>query len=146
MPDYCPSGLAAEDMSQKNYGNALLQVLDLAAKNAVLPLPDRDILWCLATHYSDGQFMITATLLITSSLQSDVEGVVSSWEYHSTPSSPHVIDLPALSTLERLTMEALADPKASMGYELPKTYMDIDPFETFKKFYRVFPHFSRVEV
>ena len=60
--------------------------------------------------------------------------------------APHRIDLPALSTLERLTMESNVDAKTMMGFELPKSDMGENPFEVFKKFYRIYPHFSRVEL
>jgi hypothetical protein len=33
-----------------------------------------------------------------------------------------------------------------LDFELPVSDMGEDPFETFKKFYRIYPHFSRVEL
>ena len=43
-------------------------------------------------------------------------------------------------------MESSEDPKVRLGFELPKSEMGEDPFLAFQKFYRVFPHFSRVEL
>lgn len=50
------------------------------------------------------------------------------------------------STLERLTMESNDDAQAMMGFELPTSNMGENPFDVFKKFYRIYPHFSRVEL
>lgn len=57
-----------------------------------------------------------------------------------------ILDLPALSTLERLTMESADDAQIKMGFTLPKSDMGEYPFDVFKKFYRIYPHFSRVEL
>jgi hypothetical protein len=43
-------------------------------------------------------------------------------------------------------MESNADARVKMGFELPKSDMGEDPFTVFKKFYRIYPHFSRVEL
>ena len=44
------------------------------------------------------------------------------------------------------TMESNADAKARLEFELPTSDMGTDPFEVFKKFYRIHPHFSRMEL
>ena len=75
-----------------------------------------------------------------------IEQLVKGWEFYSTTDAPHRLDLPALSTLERLTMESNDDAKTKLGFELPNSDMGTDPFEVFKKFYRIYPHFSRVEL
>lgn len=141
-----PNDLAADGMKQKNFGNSLLYALKLAVEREVLSFRDRQIVWALATHYSDGQAMVTATLIICEADDKSVEELVQGWEFYSTADAPHRVDLPALSTLERLTMESSVDAKAYMGFELPKSDMDENPFEVFRKFYRIYPHFSRVEL
>lgn len=146
LADYCPADLGPGDMSQKEYGKTLLRILCLAGEKAALSVRNRSVVWCLATQYSDGQFMVTATVLIAEEEGIDVEELVDNWEFRSIPEEPHIIDLPALSMLERLTMESFNDPREKLGYDLPTSYMKRDPFETFKKFYRVFPHFTRVEI
>ena len=141
-----PNDLAADGMKQKNFGKSLLYALKLAVEREVLSFRDRQIVWALATHYSDGQAMVTATLIICEADDKSVEELVQGWEFYSTADAPHRVDLPALSTLERLTMESSVDAKAYMGFELPKSDMDENPFEVFRKFYRIYPHFSRVEL
>ncbi|MEI7456138.1 MAG: O-methyltransferase [Nitrosomonadales bacterium] len=141
-----PIDLTDAGLTFKTYGKTVLRVLYLAVQREILSLKDRKVVWCLATHYADGQPMVTATLLICSAEDTLTETLIKEWEYYSEPSSPLLLDMPALSTLERLSMESSEDPKVRLGFALPKTEMGEDPFLSFKKFYRVFPHFSRVEL
>jgi len=90
--------------------------------------------------------MATAAMVVVADSDSVICSLLSGWEFRSLPAEPLVLDMPALSTLERLTMEAYEDPKLRMPFPLPQTAMGQDPFQAFKKFYRVFPHFSRVEL
>ncbi|HEX5751044.1 MAG TPA: O-methyltransferase [Archangium sp.] len=141
-----PSGLTADGMSFKKYGPSLLRALKLAVDNEALSFRDRRIVWALATHYADGQAMVTAALVVAPKDDTGIEELVKSWEFYTTTDAPHRLDLPALSTLERLTMESNGNAEAVMGFELPKSDMGENPFEVFKKFYRIYPHFSRVEL
>lgn len=141
-----PSGLTAEGMTLKMYGPSLLRALKLAVDNEVLSFRDRRIVWALATHYADGQAMVTAALVVAPKDDTSIEDVVKGWEFYTTTDAPHRLDLPALSTLERLTMESNDDAKTKLGFELPTSDMGTNPYEVFKKFYRIYPHFSRVEL
>ncbi|MDH4185911.1 MAG: hypothetical protein OEV08_02835 [Nitrospira sp.] len=141
-----PSELAADGMTQKYFGKSLLHALFLAVEKEVLSYRDRRIVWALATHYADGQAMVTAALVICEKDDESVEELVKGWEFYTTVNAPHRLDLPALSTFERLTMESDINAKAKMGFELPESDMGENPFEVFKKFYRIYPHFSRVEI
>ena len=141
-----PSGLLPDAMTHRNFGPSLLEALRLCAEREILDHPERKLVWALATHYSDGQAMITATAVVVSDGDQEVQSIVESWPYFSTPSEPLRLDVPALSTIERLTMESTANPKERMGYELPVSDMGEDPFEAFKRFYRVYPHFARVDL
>lgn len=141
-----PSGLPAEGMTQKNYGASLLRVLKLAVAKEALNFRDRCVVWALATHYKDGQPMVTATLVVCAADDTDTKDLVTGWEFCSTTDAPHRLDLPALSTLERLTMESSEDAREVLGFKLPASDMGEDPFSVFKKFYRIYPHFSRVEL
>ena len=141
-----PSGLTPDGMTFKTYGPSLLRALKLAVDNEVLSFRDRHIVWALGTHYADGQAMVTAALVVAPNDDAALDELVQSWEFHTTTDAPHRLDLPALSTLERLTMESNGDAEAVMDFELPRSDMGEDPFEVFKKFYRIYPHFSRVEL
>ncbi len=141
-----PSGLIADGMKQENFGKSLLHALKLAVEKEALSFRDRRIVWALATHYADGQAMVTAALVVCQNNDKSIEESVKAWEFHATTDAPHRVDLPALSTLERLTMESNGDAQDKMGFELPTSNMGENPYEVFKKFYRIYPHFSRVEL
>jgi len=146
LADLCPSDVTPADMSFKRYGPTLLRAIKLAVDNEVLSYRDRSIVWALATHYADGQAMVTAALIVAPRDDTGIGEVVKGWEFYATTDAPHRVDLPALSTLERLTMESNSNAENVMGFMLPKSDMGEDPFEVFKKFYRIYPHFSRVEL
>jgi len=141
-----PNGLAPDGMTQKSFGQSLLCALKLAVEKEVLSFRDRRVVWALATHYADGQAMVTAALVVCESGDDSVEELVTGWEFYAPADAPHRVDLPALSSLERLTMESDLDAKTKMGFELPESDMGENPFDVFKKFYRIYPHFSRVEL
>lgn len=144
-----PSGLAAESMTTQNFGPTLLQVLKLAVEKQALGFTDRRIVWALATHYADDQPMVTATLIVCHPGDTSAETLAKKWEFYSTPDTPHTIELPALSSLERLTMECKSNAQKILGFDLAKVMeskLGVSPIEVFKKFYRFYPHFSRVEL
>jgi Putative O-methyltransferase len=141
-----PSGLTADGMTYKNFGKSVLHALELAVEKEVLSHRDREAVWALATHYADGQPMVTAAVVVSAPDNPTAAELVKVWEFYTTPEKPHLLDMPALSTLERLTMESTQDPRERLGFDLPKSDMGDDPFAAFKKFYRIYPHFSRVEL
>ena len=145
LGDIVPIDLKPSDMNRRNFGISLLKTL----RNAIdgkMSRTDRRAVWALATHYADGQPMVTATVVVCEKKNESVDRVVSSWEHMSGPESPLVLDMPVLSTLERLTLQSCEDPKDELEFELPDSDMGRDPFISFKKYYRFFPHFSRVEL
>ena len=131
-----PSTGTAQASPTKQFFVSML-TRDISLADAILDLLDN----CL-----DGAMRLTAALVICKNDDKAVEELVKGWEFYATADAPHRLDLPALSTLERLTMESNVDAKTKMGFELPKSDMGEDPFEVFKKFYRIYPHFSRVEL
>lgn len=144
-----PAGLTADAMTHKKYGPTLLQVLKLAVEKQALSFTDRQIIWALSTHYADDQPMVTAALIVVPREDQVTESLVEGWEFHSTPENPHRLELPALSSLERLTMESNNNSNKKLGFDLAKVIeskLGVDPVEVFKKFYRLYPHFSRVEL
>lgn len=141
-----PSGLSPEGMTHKTYGSSILRVVKLAVEKEALNFRDRQVVWSLATHYKDGQAMVTAALVVCPADDNSIRDILDGWEFRSTPDAPHRLDMPALSTLERLTMESDDDARAKLAFSLPKSDMGEDPIDVFKKFYRIYPHFSRVEL
>ena len=146
IPDGVPSDVEPADMTNRRFGAALLQSVNLAMQRYLEGVPNRKVIWALATHYSDGQAMATATVVVTDDNGGDLPAIIDAWPFASAPSEPLVLDLPALSTLERLTLERSDDPRNVLGYHLPGARLKADPFEAFLQFYRVFPHFARVDL
>ncbi len=144
MGSMFPSGTKPEGMTLKNFGNTILKALFVAVERGAVSLPDRKIIWALATHYADGQPMVTATLVIVVSDDVNTGELVRKWKYYSNPSDPLKIDMPSLSTKERIWMESHSSLKDELNYELPTSRLEQDPFKSFRRFYRVFPHFARV--
>lgn len=141
-----PSETRPEGMTFKNFGSTILRALYVAVERVAVNFKDRKVVWALSTHYADGQPMTTATLIIVDHEDSVTGELVAAWKYHSTPMNPLKIDMPALSTKERIIMESSHAPEEEMRYELPISDLGQNPFEAFRRFYRVFPHFARVDL
>ena len=146
IPDGVSTAITPDDMTHQRFGGALLRSVNLAMQRDLESARDRRVIWALCTHYSDGQAMVTATAIVADSDDRDLATLVAEWPFASAPDEPLVIDLPALSTLERLTLERSADPRNALGYELQGARLNEDPFDAFSRFYRVFPHFARVDI
>lgn len=144
--DYYPVELSPDDMKHRNYGRSILKVLQLSVENVSLAASDRKILWAFATHYLDGQPMVTATLIIVNPKDKKITRILRNWEFYTESKNPHIIALPALSTIERLTMESNDNPRDILGYDLPELDLGGNPYQLFKKYYRVFPHFARIDL
>ena len=142
----CPAGLLPSDMEYRNYGPSLLEALRLCAERQILDRLDRKLVWALATHYADGQPMVTATAIVVARADVEIKTIVEAWPYFAEPKNPLRLDMPALSTLERLIMESNQNPQEKMDYELPQSDMGENPFDAFRRFYRVYPHFARVDL
>lgn len=141
-----PSETKPEGMTFQNFGNTILKALFVAVERVGVNFKDRKVVWALATHYADGQPMVTASLIIVDREDVTTGELVGKWKYFSTPSNPLKIDMPALSTKERILMESSQSPEDVLRYELPTSDLGQNPFEAFRRFYRVFPHFARVDL
>jgi hypothetical protein len=146
MGSFYPSSVNYEGMKSTEYGRSILRSLKIAVDQEVLRHASRKVVWALSTHYADGQAMATATLIVCQESDTKVESVVHEWAYLSTPSNPLTIDLPVLSAFERLTIEADPSAHEKLNYSLPASHLGGDPLSNFRKFYRIYPHFSRVEL
>ena len=146
MGSFYPSSVNFEGMKSTEYGRSILRSLKIAVDQEVLRHAGRKVVWALSTHYADGQAMATATLIVCQESDTKVESVVHEWAYLSTPSNPLTIDLPVLSAFERLTIEADPSAHEKLNYSLPASHLGGDPLSNFRKFYRIYPHFSRVEL
>lgn len=146
LGDLVPNSLDPSSMVAKEFGGALLKILQFSVDRAFKHSRDRVIQWALATHYADGQPMVTATAIINKVGDTKIQDLVERWEYVSLPLSPLKLDLPSLSTKERIHLESKIQKGTEMTYTIPKGKLGEDPVECFEKFYRVFPHFGSVDI
>jgi hypothetical protein len=146
MGSFCPNFITFEGMKSKQYGRSILCALKIAVEQEVLKHAERKVVWALSTHYADGQAMVTATIIVCEEADTQVESLVQEWSYCSAPTNPLPIDLPVLSAFERLTIEADLNAHTKLNYSLPVSPLAGDPLTDFRKFYRIYPHFSRVEL
>jgi len=143
---FCPSDLEPSDMTRRAFGKAVLKALKLAVEKEALS-HDREVVWPLFTHYADGQPMVTATALILDAKEGNpILKVIDEWEFYSHVDSPHTLALPALSTRERLIMESSDNPKIALGYKLPSNELEKDPYDSFAQYYRIYPHYTKIDL
>ncbi len=145
MSELFLGGLTPEDITRRKLGHGLLRLIEAVVVEKNLLNSDRRVVWALSTCYSDGQPMATTTVVVCPKEEYRVDAMIHDWEYARPPDNALIIDMPTLSTLERLTMESSEIPEDLMRFTLPRSSMGEDPYESFRKFYRMFPHFSRVE-
>ncbi len=146
LGDFVPNSLEPSSMVAKEFGGALLKILQFSVDREFKHSRDRVIHWALATHYADGQPMVTATAILTGLDDTKIKDLIERWEYASLPSSPLKLDLPSLSTKERIHLESKIQKGTEMTYTIPKGKLGEDPVECFEKFYRIFPHFGSVDI
>lgn len=143
--DLFPNNVSPDSMSRREYGKVLLRILKIAVDKETMG-GSLNVIWALATHYADISPMVTATAVVCrQKFHEEIKNIIDNWEYASDPRNPLLLDIPVLSTLERITMAASRNPRSKMKFHLGSGNMGLDPFEAYEKFYRVLPHFSRVD-
>lgn len=140
-----PNEVTAKDMSRVEYGRILLKTLRFAVDRELLQTRSRRVEWLLATHYADGQPMVTATLVVLP-VSIPVALTMNTWPFYTQPDSPLVLDMPVLSSRERLALEANGAPDNFFQFKLPTSGLAKDAYASFRQFYRIYPHFAKVDL
>lgn len=150
-----PQGVKDDDFKADRYPTLLLKATNLAANRGVnhsglivQPLT--------AFRYSDSTTMLTATAIILDPTKLDVanfpaESRLCYWPFASLDwKYPYEIDLPVLSSRERMALESL-QPDGTVPQALEKFGSIIGPngithsaISSFWKYYRVYPEFVKV--
>lgn len=145
MGGLTPNDSDARDMTRSMFGRILLKSVQFAVDRELLQVRNRRIEWLLATHYADGQPMASATLIV---LPTSVPFpmTMSSWPFSTQPNSPLVLDMPILSSRERLALESSGAPDNFFDYRLPTSGLVEDSYASFRRFYRIYPHFAKVDL
>lgn len=157
LGNYLPAGTEPEHMVRAGFGRVLLSALRLAVERR-LESGSAEFIGVCSSLYSDGQPMVTATGVVVSKGERESfirRTCLPGWEFFRAEWwTPEVIDLPDLSTRERLTIEQAlhaqekSDIDALLGFGLPKSELssDGDSFAVYRRFYRLYPHFARIDL
>lgn len=151
----CPTTLKDSDFRANQYPTILLQALKLAAIRATnhSPLVVQPL---SAFTYSDGTTMLTATGIVLDSSKLKIEEFptdsrIAHWPFASIDwKRPHEIDLPTLSSRERLALESL-QPNGTVDAARNILKDAIGPdgitekaVRSYGTFYRIYPEFVRI--
>lgn len=144
----------ADEITYRNFGQLLLRSLKYSL-DKVLEGTGVSFLGINSYSYSDGQPMVTVTGVSVD--DGDVEPFIAETKVHEWPfyskdwAVPQKIDLPVLSTKERIelqrAMNSSDDPQ--LDYSLPEGRILKSPGEmlsAFERFYRVTPAFAKVDI
>ncbi len=145
MGGLTPNDSRPENMARSTFGKTLLKSVRFAVDRELLQVRNRRIEWLLATHYADGQPMVTATLIVLPNTVS-LPMTMSSWPFYTQPDTPLVLDMPMLSSRERLALEASGAPDDFFPFKLPTTGLAADSYASFRQFYRIYPHFAKIDL
>lgn len=140
-----PQSIKEDDVKRKQYGKLILKTLKISMERRILEMKDRYPFWVLAVNYADGQPMVTATLIIVPKEDTEIKALMQDWDYYSTPDHPLYIDIPTLSSKERIALETSEDISSALPHDLPKGALSLSPLEMFQKFYRVYPNFAKID-
>jgi hypothetical protein len=144
----------AREITYKNFGRLLLRSLKYSLDKS-LEGTGVSFLGISSYSYSDGQPMVTVTGVSID--DGDVESFlaeskVEQWPFYSKDwMVPETIDLPLLSTQERIELQRAMNSSEinRLNYSLPSGRILKKPEEmlsAFKRFYRVTPAFAKVDI
>lgn len=157
VPRYVPASIVSEDMRASHYPITLMKALQRSIELA--RVPKGIIVQPLASFvYTDTHQMLTVTGVLLRT--EDVDDFFEKTRLRSWPSvnlswtdPPRIISVPELSLRERLRLESMM-PKASaddliaaLGYQITDNqHATREMMESFKKYYRMLPQYTRVVV
>lgn len=102
-----PDSTATPPTTEPGYSALLVRLLEIAAQQALPSSSERTFLPVSSFRYSDGTPMVTVTGLVTrKSAIADIKKVFGGWQFtNHTWAGPRLIDVPTLSTKERLHLQ-----------------------------------------
>jgi len=149
-----PNQTARPNWASGNFANLLQQMLRIATQQA-LPAQSTNLAFhpVSSFFYSDGTWMLTLTGVVWNRSDNAVEQAFNDWEFSNlTWARPSLIDIPDLSTKERLKLQHCLPCGTTPGVvlhteldylideDVPKTEAAL---EQYAAFHRYFPYFLR---
>lgn len=157
LQGYFPNDATKEEMAWRSFGKVLLRAVRVAVHEQ-LKGSGAEFLGISSFLYSDGQPMVTVTGAVVRPGETEAflaRNALKSWDfYRSDWWLPRVIDMPLLSTRERLVLErglhdaATTSVRDMLGFDLPNGALvsSTDVLEMCRRFYRLYPQFAKVDL
>lgn len=178
LPKPPSNGLSAWEKFQRDYGQILpkskqetdierlipflklLQKMFKIASQQVLPASGESVFQLLdSVHYNDQTEMLSLTGMVCNKKQvSDVRQWFKNWAFRNLDwkaKAPRKIDVPILSTKERLHLEKYLPTKAktgrslarALGYRIDKSASGhLEKLKQYEEFYPYYPYFARISL
>lgn len=136
----------------------LLQKMTQIASQKALPASGESIFQILdSSHYSDQTHMLSITGIVCNKREvSEIQQWFKNWHFVNLKwNDPRRIDVPTLSTKERLYLEKYLPTKAktgrslsrALGYKIDNSYREhIEKLKQYEEFYQYYPYFARVSI
>jgi hypothetical protein len=155
LGEFMPGDLAAEKLDEEGVAKVLSQAYGIAANQAVPPSSGWTLEPLSVTRYKDGQQMLSMTSIVTPLEQREAlrsKMGLDNWPFASAAwSNVRLLAVPDLTVRERLYLERnVSTPRAQINEEVG---FDFDVatemrgfMENFRRYYRVYPALSPVEL
>lgn len=136
----------------------LLQRMIQIASQQALPAPGKSIFQLLdSSYYSDQTHMLSITGIVCNKNEvSEIQQWFKNWHFANLKwDDPRRIDVPTLSTKERLHLEKYLPTKAktgsslsrALGYKIDDSSKEsIAKLKQYEEFYRYYPYFARISI
>ena len=136
----------------------LLQKMIQIASQKALPASGESIFQLLdSSHYSDQTHMLSITGIVCNKKEvSEIQQWFKNWHFANLKwKTPRRIDVPILSTKERLHLEKYLPTKAKTGRSLSRALgyriddsepKHIEKLKQYEEFYQYYPYFARVSI
>lgn len=135
----------------------LLQKMIQVVSQQALPASGESVFQLLdSSHYSDQTHMLSITGIVCNKSEvSKIRYWFKDWKFRNSDwADPRRIDVPTLSTKERLHLEKYLPTKKrtgrslsrALGYRIDDSAYNIDKLKQYEEFYQYYPYFARVSI
>lgn len=159
--DYAPADLSADDMKTSSYPHTLQRLVKQAVSGIPTQQGQRFFQILSSFTYADGQDMLTVCGIIFESAQDKIckdfiqRSRIKHWPFANLDwSAPQKIAVPALTAKERMRLDEVLPLRLRQPARQQsrlKRHLGYDPSDSnpealahYAKYYRVYPHFSRI--
>lgn len=155
---YMPQGITPDMMTVKKLSKVLLKSITIAIDQVLPPVVDLQFIPLTSFTYNDGphQMMTLTGVILRKKNKTKFinESGLINWEYYYAKSDvPLEINMPDLTIRERLAIDALLPNSRPQTIQRKMKILfaenqnkSLEKIESYKKFYRHYPHFSKINM